>query len=169
MSIMKEIEKLQNEVRTENGDVAYRSTFNKNLDFFGLAGAMRGRMDKALELFEDAFDEDAKLALANLFHLRNVRGGIGERDLFRVLFTDMELKGLEKALPFVVKYGRWDDVVYIAQYTKLKKVAEAAYDLIQNQLKEDIENRKKGNSVSLLGNGCRRLTLLRKKLVIQLN
>ena len=100
---------------TENGAVAHRSTMNECLDFFGLAGAMRDRPADALQLFRNAFEQDSLIAIRLLFYFRDIRGGQGERQLFRNclhwLATQtkfpVEILGL---FPHIVEHGRWDDL-----------------------------------------------------------
>lgn len=99
--------------RTENGAVAYKTTGSACLDFFALGGAKRNNPDAALELFKKAFYEDKQTAVRILFYIRDIRGGQGERKIFRecldwlgnydgVLFS--------KLFDFVPEYGRYDDL-----------------------------------------------------------
>ena len=99
---------------TENGGIKHNSTLNKVLDMFAMGGAVRMRSDDdVINMFKQAYEEDATLALRCLFYLRDVRGGMGERRFFRVC-----LKWLAKEYPsevehiilMVREYGRWDDL-----------------------------------------------------------
>ena len=73
--------------RTENGANTFSTSLNCNVDFFGMASSMRHRADDALHLFQKAFHEDKLLALRNLFYLRDIRGGQGERMILRECFN----------------------------------------------------------------------------------
>lgn len=142
-------DELSNRIFTENGDLAYSTTYAKNLDFFGLAGASRYRPSQALDLFKEAFQEDSDLALMNLFYLRDVRGGLGERDAFRVCFEYLcnEYPDLAKQLfEYVIEYGRYDDL-FVAAKTK---VDQELFDLIKKQLLEDVANKSMNGTCSLL-------------------
>ena len=89
MGFISELEKTHNKAFTENGDVSYlhitkAGNCKHNLEFFGLGGAMRNRKLGAKDLFGMAFKENEKIAMKNLFYLRDCRGGKGERELFRI-------------------------------------------------------------------------------------
>jgi hypothetical protein len=136
--------------RTENGAVTHSTTSNEVLNFFALAGAMRGNIDKARTLFRKAYQEDKQLAVRVLFYLRDVRGGQGERQLFRELFRDltrMDLAVAEKVLAFIPVYGRWDDLISVYGFGGLQ---EAAKNLIAEQLNADRIALARDDSVSLL-------------------
>lgn len=144
------LEKSSNITATANGALAYRSTLNYLLDFFGNAGAMRKRSDTDIvQLFTKAFAEDRLLALKTLFYIRDVRGGQGERKTFRTI-----LKWLAVNYPDVVRkniqnlsvYGRWDDL-YTLFGTELEK---EAMGLMTKQLAADWAMMKAGKPVSLL-------------------
>lgn len=149
MSFLEELQKGTNKTVTENGAVTNRSTLNNNLDFFALAGAMRGNVPGAVKLFEKAFHTDKQLAVRTLFYLRDVRGGQGERTIFRecykALWTlDAHLAGV--LLAFVPTYGRWDDVVELT--------SPATYpvfvDMVKKQFESDEIAMAKSESVSLM-------------------
>lgn len=97
-----------------NGMPAYASSLNANLDLFASQGALRGRKDEFLSYFAKAFQEEPVLAIKNLFLLRDIRGGMGERQLSRDALTYLEKQGkidlLAKILPYIPVYGRWDDL-----------------------------------------------------------
>lgn len=149
MSIIKKIEKELNHTTTENGDIAYKSTLSANLDFFGVAGASRSNQDAIKDIFKKAMKEDLPTAIKNLFYLRDVRGGLGERDTFRVALGKLVDKKPEVALaflPYVPEYGRWDDVLV---YLDEKETRQAAADFIKTQLEADLKNKREGKSISL--------------------
>lgn len=125
---------------TENGAVTNDSSLSATLDFFSLAGAMRERKADAYDLFRRAFAEDQLTAVRILFYLRDIRGGQGERDVFRYIFDKLDTKLQKKLATYVDEYGRWDDVSW----------TEENIDLIRTQLNRDIENFTEGKSISLL-------------------
>jgi hypothetical protein len=135
--------------RTENGAVTHSTTTNAVLDFFALAGAKRNDIAGAKTLFRKAFQEDRQLAIRALFYLRDIRGGQGERTLFRELFRDLiriDLSAAEKVAVFLPVYGRWDDLVSV--YGMIPETARA---IIGGQFVADIEDYENGNSISLMG------------------
>lgn len=114
MTFLQELQKTGNKTaRTANGAVTNNSTLNPVLDFFSLAGAMRNSPNEALKLFRKAFVTDTLAAVRTLFYFRDIRGGQGERELFRGLMKDLapnEPAIYAKVLQYVPEYGRWDDL-----------------------------------------------------------
>ena len=100
---------------TDNAALTFIRSGSACLDFYAQAGAMRKSLPAALDLFEKAFAENHQNAVRILFYLRDVRGGQGERDLFRVC-----LEWLGSNVPDVFtqiaqhipEYGRWDDAFF---------------------------------------------------------
>jgi len=119
---------------TDNGAITFIRSGSNLLDFYAQGGAMRRNPEKAVDLFKKAFAEDREKAVKILFYLRDVRGGQGERDLFR---NCLEWLGttypevFEKIVDFVPEYGRWDDIFFDN---------EKAMKLIVNQLRVDQES-----------------------------
>lgn len=131
---------------TENGAVTNKSSLDTVVDFYALAGAMRERTNDAANLFESAYADDPLTAVRTMFYLRDVRGGQGERGVFkacldRLLYIDPVVYGT--VLSHVPFYGRWDDVLHAG-------VTATAVDLIRDQWNEDIDALNAGESVSLL-------------------
>lgn len=107
---------------TDNGCLAYHTSLSANLDFFYLAGASRGK-DIKLE-FKKALAENQEIALRTLQWLRDIRGGAGERQLFRELFKEAaDTSGLNIKLreelhhiqDNVNEIGRFDDHLYFIE------------------------------------------------------
>lgn len=99
---------------TENGDLTHKSTLSKVLDLFAFGGAYRGRNKRdIIQLFSDAYAENPELALKCLFYIRDIRGGAGEREFFRVCLkwlADNHPEAARRNLEFVPFVGRWDDL-----------------------------------------------------------
>ncbi len=135
--------------RTENGAVTHSTTTNAVLDFFALAGAKRNDIPGARTLFRKALQEDRQLAIRALFYLRDIRGGQGERDLFRALFKDLirtDLSAAEQVVAFIPEYGRWDDIVSLYNFNGFTTPVK----MIRNQLELDALDRAAGKSISLM-------------------
>ena len=116
---------------TENLAVTYIRSGSNLLDFYAQAGAMRTNPDKALDLFQKAFAEDRQSAIRILFYLRDVRGGQGERDLFRkcLEWLGTNYKDIfDKIVEYVSEYGRWDDMFFDN---------EKCFSIIKEQLEKD--------------------------------
>lgn len=143
---------LNNETKlTENGAVGYRTTGKKLLDLNFAVASLRGASEQTIiNKFMDAYWEDPVMAIKWLFYARDVRGGLGERRLFRVV-----LKQLAKDKPeiiryvfnFVPEYGRFDDLWCLLDTEAKNDVIS----IVKEQLGEDVPNMINGKSVSLLG------------------
>ena len=136
--------------RTENDAATYASSGSEALDFFAAAGALREAGEAEIIVrFTRAFAEHPTYALRTLFYARDVRGGLGERRLFRVLLRHLAFAApasLEKNLKFVPGYGRWDDLLVLLD-TPLEA---AAVRLIRAQLEKDLRAAWEEQPVSLL-------------------
>ena len=108
------------DARTENDQVTNSTSGSACVDLFFTLGAVRKLMNdqqgkkRVITKFEQAFNEDPLVATKLLFWARNVRGGAGERNVFREIAKHMAnadnetiLKNIEH-IPF---FGRWDDLM----------------------------------------------------------
>ena len=76
---------LDNRSITENGAVGYRTSGHALLDLNYQVSSLRNADPVVIErLFEEAFHENPAYALKWLFFARDIRGGLGERRLFRI-------------------------------------------------------------------------------------
>ena len=144
---------LQNESRktfTENGATAYNTTSNACLDLFGTIGSLRDRDDVEVErLFAEAFTEDKLLATRILFYARDIRGGLGERRVFRLLIKYLAKYHQEAILPnldLIGVYGRYDDMYELID----TPVEDAMWVAMKTQFEEDVANYNEGKAVSML-------------------
>ena len=150
MTFISALESEMNETTTLNGAKAYSSTLNKCLDLFGKIAACRNDISQAEKLFGKAYKEDPETATRILFWARDIRGGQGERIVFRSLFKELVLTNPEigqKLINVVPEYGRWDDL-FVLENTPLW---DSVLVLIKNQFNVDRSNLKIGERVSLLG------------------
>jgi len=135
----------------EKGALSFATTTSAVLDWFSSGGAMRQEPEDVIQnVFSRAFAEDRLLATKVAFHHRDIRGGSGQRRPFRVLLRWLAFNYpdvVRKNIALIPEYGRWDDI-FVLFGSPLQ--AEAVY-LIDCQLKADLRDLKKGNSISLLG------------------
>ena len=143
---------------TENGAVTCLSTGRDCLDLFATIGALRRESDQAFpvlpqeitERFLRAYTEDPDLAMKILFYGRDVRGGLGERRVFRTLLkwlAENRKESLVRNLPYIAEYGRWDDVLVLLD-TPCRAEALA---LLRQQFDADLAALDGDGEVSLLG------------------
>ena len=135
---------------TENGAVTLTTTGSECLDLFATIGALRKASEEEITVrFSRAFSENASLAMKLLFFARDVRVGLGERRVFRVIVNWLsvhEPEVLKKNIKYMAEFGRFDDLVELIG-TSCEK--EAIHHL-KNQYKEDMAAMKQEKPVSLL-------------------
>lgn len=149
MTFMTALESEMNVTETLNGAKAYESTLNKCLDLFGKIAACRNNVKQAQKLFAHAYAENPETATRILFWARDIRGGQGEREVFRNLFKYLVEENGEigaKLVSLVPLYGRWDDLLVLEDTSAWETVLNS----IQNQLNLDRVSYKAGEAVSLL-------------------
>lgn len=139
-----------NRAFTENGAVSNAGTLSDCLDLFATIGALRRQSDAEItDRFLRAYCETPDLAMKTLFYARDVRGGLGERRVFRTILTWLAKnapQSLIKNLPYIAEYGRWDDLLVLLD-TPLR---DNAVSLLHEQLKKDIEASQNSGEISLL-------------------
>ena len=167
MRFMDMLKREANRTYTENGAVTFRSTDSECLDLFAAIGALRSADDHEIsDRFMRAFAEDPDLAMKILFYARDIRGGLGERRVFRSLIrwlAENEKASLVRNLPYIAEYGRWDDILVLLD-TPAEREAEA---VLRGQFEADMEALKRGESVSLLGKWLPSVNASCKETVLQ--
>lgn len=135
---------------TENGAVTYRSTRSHCLDLFAAIGALRRESDQEIaSRFLRAYAENADLAMKTLFYARDIRGGLGERRVFRAIYkwlADREPDSARKNIPHIPEYGRYDDLLALMG----TPCESAAMDCIKTRLAADRAALEADQPVSLL-------------------
>lgn len=144
-----------NQSVTENGALGYATTGKELLDMNFMVSSLRKVSEEnIMNQFSKVFFEDKLLAIKFLFFAGDVRGGMGERRLFRICFKwlSMYSKAEAKALLFLVpEYTRWDNLISIVENGEASEdVLERIFDLMDEQLKEDKENMEEKKPISLL-------------------
>ena len=99
---------------TENGALVNATTNSAIVDYFATFGAMRdSSVEDIISTFDAAFCENPEYAVKLLFYFRDVRGGVGERNSFRVVLeylAENHSKIVKDNLELISEYGRWDDL-----------------------------------------------------------
>lgn len=132
---------------TENGALGFKTSGEALVDLNFKVSSYRKNNSSLLEDFKKAWREDADLALKWLFFARDIREGLGERDLFRKIFKFLsENTSIEPILKYVPEFGRWDDLLS----TYSLKTKKAVIDIIKNQYDEDVKNMNAGKPISLM-------------------
>lgn len=140
-----------NRTLTENGAETLRTTGSECLDLFATIGALRSQpADEITTRFLRAYADNPDMAMKILFYARDVRGGLGERRVFREILRWMahnEKPSLVRNLPYIAEFGRWDDVLVLLD-TPAQREAVA---LLRSQFEADMTAMQSGQPVSLLG------------------
>lgn len=144
------LKKEANTTYTEKGAVTYRSTLSDCLDLFATIGALRNAEEADIvSRFIKAYAEDADTAMKTLFFARDIRGGLGERRVFKTILTYLavnEPESVRRNIVYIAEYGRFDDLLAL-----IDTPCEAdmmAY--IKEQLDRDLQALESGENVSLL-------------------
>ena len=140
-----------NRTRTENGAVTHATTHSDCLDLFATIGALRREPQEEMRVrFDRAWAENPDLALKTLFLARDIRGGLGERLVFRTILSNMgtdRLDTVEKNLWAIPEFGRFDDLLCLLD----TPAAPAVMAYLKNQFEADIAALEAEEAVSLLG------------------
>ena len=139
MSYLEDLKTEAEYTLTLNGAKTHGSTGNACLDFFAVSGGMRYRRPAdQIRLFDRAYIETPDLAMKLLFHIRDIRGGMGERKLFRTLLRHVAFTWPDSAgknVEYVAEFGRWDDVLCLLGTPSENWAVQA----VRKQLEEDRE------------------------------
>jgi len=102
---------------TENGMATHSSSGSFVVDFYYKMGGFRKNASEPLgnlvSLFFSAYGENPNLALKALLNLRDPRQGMGERNSARAIwhfFAKAHPEIVQKFIPYIAEYGRWDDL-----------------------------------------------------------
>ena len=148
--MLKGLKEQSNITRTENGAVTYLSTGSHCLNLFSTIGAIRRELDnKIIARFIKAFTENKDIATKILFFSRDVRGGLGERRVFRVILRWLaknEPETVIKNIPYISEYGRFDDLLSLIG----TPCESQALKYLKNQFDLDMRAMETLGEVSLL-------------------
>lgn len=154
-----------NESYTENRALGYRTTGKNLLDLnYKVASLRKANENEIAALFALAFFEDKLLALKWLFFASDIREGLGERRLFRIIIKDMAFTNPEyisHLIRYIPEYSRWDNLLEMLGTPLESKLTE----IIKKQLAEDRANVNEGKSISLLAKWLPSVTASSKETV----
>lgn len=139
---------------TENGAIGYKTSGKKLVDLNYALGSMRNMSESEIwDKFMDAYNENPTLSLLWLFFSRDIRGGSGERRVFRVIFKRFCRENSSvaiKLLPLIPFYGRWDDLLDVYCGDVPCDVKDKTLTIIREQLEADCKGAVEGKPISLL-------------------
>ena len=139
-----------NKTVTENGAATHLTSESDYLDLFATIGALRHENDSEIVTrFVRAYSENRDIAMKLLFFARDIRGGLGERHVFKVILNwlaNNEPETVRKNIKYVAEYGRFDDLLVLMGTPCEKDMLDA----LKKQFEVDIEALASGSEVSLL-------------------
>lgn len=135
---------------TENGAATYEITGSECVDLFATIGALRKSCDEEIiARFTRAYTENQDIAMKLLFFARDIRGGLGERRVFRVIINwlaENEPETVKKNMKYIAEFGRYDDLLALMDTSCEKMMLE----YLREQYKADCAAMNKGENISLL-------------------
>lgn len=139
---------LDNESITENGAIGYQTTGKELLDLNFAVASLRSMTDEeVVRHFMRAFNEDKLSAMVWLFYARDIRGGLGERHLFRTILSNLDPKFVVPIISLIPEYGRYDDMWCLLDNNS---TASVVYKIVREQLTQDLRDMKESKPISLL-------------------
>ena len=75
-------------ITNTKGSEYYITTYDSNLDVFTMLSRYNSD-EELIRLFNNALKENDDLALANVLFVLDIRGGKGERRIFKTIFKDL--------------------------------------------------------------------------------
>lgn len=148
MSFYSDMEQILNKRKTltENGGVGYETSGNSLVDMnYKVSSYRTADEGTILADFLKAFAETPELAVKWMFYAGDIREGLGERRLFKVLVKNV-LPKYPWLIKFIPDYSRWDVVTELLDTSAEKE----AVGLIKEQLEIDLGAMKAGKTISLL-------------------
>ena len=146
MNAMKQT--LNNESITENGAIGYQTTGKELLDLNFAVASLRSMTDEeVVRHFMRAFNEDKLSAMVWLFYARDIRGGLGERRLFRTVLSSLDLRFVVPIISLIPEYGRYDDMWCLLDNNS---TASVVYKIVKEQLSQDLTDMQESKPISLL-------------------
>lgn len=134
---------------TENGASGYETSKSALVDLnFSVASLRQASEQEIINRFIRAYYEDKILAVKWLFFARDVRGGLGERRLFRVILRHLsvgEPRLVAALVDIMAEYGRYDDLLCLLGTPS----EDRAMDYIAQQLSKDMMGMAQGKPISL--------------------
>lgn len=145
------IKNISNRTETENGAAAFSTSGSDCLDFFSTVGGLRdASSEEVVSRFVRAYCENPDYAMKLLFFTRDIRGGLGERKIFKTILTwlsDNKPMSMRKNIAYVAEYGRFDDLLSL-----LGTACEGDMLMcLKEQFDKDMYAHSMGETVSLLG------------------
>ncbi|MCR5747401.1 MAG: DUF2828 family protein [Lachnospiraceae bacterium] len=144
------LKRAANRTYTENSAVTYSTSLSDCLDLFATIGALRNaREEEIIKRFIRAYAENPDMAMKILFYARDIRGGLGERRVFKLILgylANNEQETVKKNIENVAEYGRYDDLLVLID----TPCEDMLIEYFRNRLDKDLQMLEESGEVSLL-------------------
>ena len=115
---------------TQNGALTYSTSGNACVDLFSKVGTLRKKpTNEILAMFVAAFKESPEVALRILAYARDIRGGLGEKKVYRTIARTLLDKGanLDVFADMTVELGSWKDIFEICNDREIAHIVRREY------------------------------------------
>lgn len=115
---------------TQNGALTYSTSGNACVDLFSKIGTLRKKPNKEiLNLFVSAFKENPEYALRILAYARDIRGGLGERKVYRTVARTLLDNGanLDIFADMTIELGSWKDIFEVCTDREIAHIVRREY------------------------------------------
>ena len=122
---------INNITYTQNGALTYSTSGDACVDFFSKAGAIRKENEyEIVALFVNAFKQNPEYALRTLAYARDIRGGLGEKRIYRLIARTLLDKGanLDVFADMTIEYGSWKDIFEVCTDAEIAHIVKREFD-----------------------------------------
>jgi hypothetical protein len=106
---------LNNLTTTENGEISFKSTGDKNLDLFSTVNR-DAEIITLITKFVNAWNENPEYAIKVLLNFRDIREGKGEKLTSKIMLLIIKIVHpdiYEKLIPLFIEVGCWKDLLFL--------------------------------------------------------
>lgn len=121
---------INNITYTQNGALTYSTSGDACVDLFSKAGAIRKKSaNEIVALFVNAFKQNPEYALRILAYARDIRGGLGEKRVYRLIARTLLDKGanLDVFADMTIEYGSWKDIFEICTDAEIAHIVRREF------------------------------------------
>lgn len=115
---------------TQNGALTYSTSGNACVDLFSKVGTLRNKSTKEIKsLFVNAFRENPEYALRILAYARDIRGGLGEKKVYRTIARTLLDNGanLDIFADMTIEFGSWKDIFEICNDKEIAHIVRREF------------------------------------------
>lgn len=108
---------MSNLTTTTNGATAYSTSGNALVDFnFSISTLRNADGNDIFNKFRDIMDQEGPtIAIQYLLYIRDPRGGLGEKRIFREILKRIDFEYFKNIIDITDEFGSWKDIMVIAE------------------------------------------------------